>query len=77
MRFPLSEISTGSNSSETQAFCGFEETQIRKFSKINRDKLDILQWELGDSASFWGFEALDIRKYERIKNVELTSSQDQ
>ena len=61
-----------SDSSETEAFCGFEETRIKKFSKIDRNKLDILQWELGDSASFWGFESLDIRKYEKINKCRIS-----
>ena len=39
VKTPFSEISTSSNSSENEAFSGFEETQIKKFSKINRKKL--------------------------------------
>ena len=67
----LHENHTESSSTETNAFSGFEATEIQKFSEMNRNKLQVLEREKGDWVSFEGFKSLDIRDYESINTHRI------
>ena len=68
---PIEESPTDSVSNETQAFCGFEETDVKKFSEINKRKLATLHRETGESGSFGGFGAPAVRYHEKINSHRI------
>ena len=71
MRNAVEGSPTKSNRSETITFPGFEETEIKQCSKIDKSKLVVLHREKEDPGSFEGFETFDIKNCERINNHRI------
>ena len=51
---------------ETEAFCGFEMTQIQETSDENQRRLDVLSREIENSNTLQGFNTQEIRTYKKI-----------
>ena len=51
---------------ETEAFCGFETTQIQETFNENQRRLDVFSREIDNPNTFQGFNAQEIRTYKKI-----------
>ena len=51
---------------ETEAFCGFEMTQIQEAFNENQRRLDVLSREIENPNTFQGFNTQEIRTYKKI-----------
>ena len=51
---------------ETEAFCGFETTQIQDTFNENQRRLDVLSREIKNPNTFQGFNTQEIRTYKKI-----------
>ena len=52
---------------ETEAFCGFETTQIQEAFNKNQRSLDVLSRKIENPNTFQGFNTQEIRTYKKIK----------
>ena len=59
---------------ETEAFCGFETTQIQEAFDENQRRLDVLSREIENPNILQGFNTQEIRTYKKMTRVELKFS---
>ena len=60
--------------SETDAFCGFEMTQIQEAFDENQRRLDVLSRGIENPNTFQGFNTQEIRTYKKINKDNLMFS---